>query len=344
MESYSYILFKANKRVTLKEDDMTTEKVGRIFQVNSTTVYLTDDTNVAIFPNQDGYFSSNCLVERSHYEVHGECTEAPVAGTPDSSLQPHRFSFHWPSSVAASSVSTNRASGRTLIAKGFQRSIYIADLADGKLETSQTLTVRFSEFEATVDGILSKVKEAFQTEDTIVLTDGQGNKIVDSEGTRGSSYWKQSAKKVFALKESLFQQLQGRKRRRLSRADETGLSETLDKIEEVVLAAQGLQDVITTIKSLTELAHSNRMLTVTLTEAQAAAVKAAFTCVICRGTVDDPMVTSCCNSIVACRICLEQWKNNSEFCPKCQASGIDVNMQRLIGLSEVFTALQKILE
>lgn len=56
---------------------------------------------------------------------------------------------------------------------------------DGKLETSTTLTVRFSELEASVMGILYKVNDALEQEDSRILTDGQGNKILDSEGTRG---------------------------------------------------------------------------------------------------------------------------------------------------------------
>lgn len=66
------------------------------------------------------------------------------------------------------------------------RSVFIADLMNGKLESRQTLTVRFSEFEASVEGILSKVHDALREEDTFILTDGQGNRIIDSEGTRGT--------------------------------------------------------------------------------------------------------------------------------------------------------------
>lgn len=36
----------------------------------------------------------------------------------------------------------------------------MADLVDGKLETSQTLAVQFSEFEASVAGMLAKIKHA----------------------------------------------------------------------------------------------------------------------------------------------------------------------------------------
>ena len=45
------------------------------------------------------------------------------------------------------------------------------------------VTVRCLESEACVATVTSKVREALG--EPIVLTDGQGNKIMDSEGTRG---------------------------------------------------------------------------------------------------------------------------------------------------------------
>lgn len=62
----------------------------------------------------------------------------------------------------------------------------IADVLNGKLETSKMVTVRFSEFEACVPTIISKVKEALGQEESVILTDSQGNEIMDSEGTRGN--------------------------------------------------------------------------------------------------------------------------------------------------------------
>lgn len=55
----------------------------------------------------------------------------------------------------------------------------------------------------------------------------------------------------------------------------------MDDIEEVVLAAQGLKEVTTRIKELIEFAHRGG--SVSLTEAQAASVRDAFACLICRG-------------------------------------------------------------
>lgn len=59
---------------------------------------------------------------------------------------------------------------------------------------------------------------------------------------------------------------------------EVAMDAVFDTIEEVVLAAQGLREVSKTIEELTDLACSNRRTTVSLTEAEAAAVKDVFTC------------------------------------------------------------------
>ncbi len=58
---------------------------------------------------------------------------------------------------------------------------------NGKLKPSRTVVVRFMEFEATVPGITAKVQSALNSEDPLILTDAQGNQIVESEGTKGIS-------------------------------------------------------------------------------------------------------------------------------------------------------------
>lgn len=45
--------------------------------------------------------------------------------------------------------------------------------------------VRFSEAEASLQGIAAKVKEAIGSPENLILTDSQGNAIVESEGTTG---------------------------------------------------------------------------------------------------------------------------------------------------------------
>ncbi|MGH0126088.1 UNVERIFIED_CONTAM: hypothetical protein FKN15_016303 [Acipenser sinensis] len=96
------------------------------------------------------------------------------------------------------------------------RSIQIAEPVGGKLKPSRIVVIRFMEFEATVMGVAEKVKEALASEEPLVLTDVQGNEIIDSEGTRGSIYWKQNSRKVFAVLESYFHEFtHSNKRRRI---------------------------------------------------------------------------------------------------------------------------------
>lgn len=66
------------------------------------------------------------------------------------------------------------------------RSLHIADLLDGKSIPSQTLVIRFKEAKATVSGILAKIMEALGNDEPLILTDSQGNKILDTSGTTGT--------------------------------------------------------------------------------------------------------------------------------------------------------------
>lgn len=67
------------------------------------------------------------------------------------------------------------------------RSVFIAELSQGKLKPARMVVLRLFEFEATTTGILAKIHDALQSDDPLILTDAQGNEIVDSEGTRGTN-------------------------------------------------------------------------------------------------------------------------------------------------------------
>ncbi|KAF7205651.1 putative LOC107386333-like protein [Nothobranchius furzeri] len=118
----SYVLFKGTKRLTLKEEDMTTEKINRIFQVHCTSLHITDDSNVAIFPGNDGRFST--LEESSSMPA---------------SYNPTRFSFHRPQSAAGASTSSARPSPRVTVAKTCQRMVW-------KQNARKVLAVREEDF------------------------------------------------------------------------------------------------------------------------------------------------------------------------------------------------------
>ncbi|KAF4114077.1 hypothetical protein G5714_004300 [Onychostoma macrolepis] len=173
---------------------------------------------------------------------------------------------------------------------------------------SRTVVVRFMEFEATVPGITAKVQSALNSEEPLILTDAQGNQIVESEGTKGSLYWKQNARKILAVSEEEFQRFQQEsKRKRPSQRDDgsSGLQDVFERIEEVVLAAQGLQEVTSVMKELSDVASSNRRTTLVMTNSQAQQLQTAFNCHVCKGPFQEQSVAGalwdakyvCCNGM-----------------------------------------------
>ncbi|XP_031153404.1 uncharacterized protein LOC116048424 [Sander lucioperca] len=197
----SFVLFSAAKRVTLREEDMTVEKISKIFRVTSQSLYLTDDTNVAVFPGAEGHFSSFDLRNKAHYEVHGAgaVLDAGVnvaAGplpTPSTSSQ---FRFSRSASSASPSVPLRAQS-----LKYFTRTVSLGEVQSGKLVNSRMVGVRFTEQEASVPSMIAKVKDALGSNEQLILTDHNGVEILDSEGARGTFYWKQNSRKIMAVPE-----------------------------------------------------------------------------------------------------------------------------------------------
>lgn len=121
------------------------------------------------------------------------------------------------------------------------------------------VVLRLLEFEATTTGILAKIHDALQSDDPLILTDAQGNEIVDSEGTRVLEA--KCKKKNLAVPEHIFNEFQqGTKGKILSHKymDSTSLQGVYDKTEEEILAAQGLNEVTRVIKDLSTHASNTR--------------------------------------------------------------------------------------
>ena len=68
------------------------------------------------------------------------------------------------------------------------RTVSLGDLQSGKLVNSRMVVVRFTEQEATVPSMIAKVKDAMGSNEPLILTDHNGVEILDSEGTRGTSF------------------------------------------------------------------------------------------------------------------------------------------------------------
>ncbi|XP_072568666.1 uncharacterized protein [Paramormyrops kingsleyae] len=201
-----------------------------------------------------------------------------------------------------------------------------------------------SEFEASTEGILAKVQDALHTDDPFILTDAQGNEIVDSEGTEGSVYWKQNSRKVYAVPEQVFSEYQQGIKRKSQKEDATGLQEIHDKIEEVLLAAQGLSEVTAAMKVLSSLVSITNSTVLILSNTGVAQIREAFGCMVCKGPIEDPMIATCCNSFVGCKTCVEQWMATSTQCLKCRTDDFSSHAHRVSGLNGALSALADIIK
>ena len=84
--------------------------VSFAWKVSADSLYLTDDTNHAIFANDNGEFPSFEMINTGHYEVHGDCTAITLDDQTQSSgrHQQHQQLFSSPTFAFAqrSSAST----------------------------------------------------------------------------------------------------------------------------------------------------------------------------------------------------------------------------------------------
>ncbi|XP_026098658.1 E3 ubiquitin-protein ligase UHRF2-like isoform X2 [Carassius auratus] len=163
------------------------------------------------------------------------------------------------------------------------------------------------------------------------------------QGITGSQYWKQNARKILAIQEQAFQEVQGSKRRRMSRKDEdaAGIGEVTEKIEELVLASQTLPDITAAIRELTNLAATQRVI---LTPSQLQTIKQGFCCVICMKFIEEPVFTECCRSIIGCKTCVVQWQETSVHCAKCRGNTANNTIYEINGLSDTFSVLRSLYE
>ncbi|XP_059403398.1 uncharacterized protein LOC132136873 isoform X2 [Carassius carassius] len=349
METTSYVLFREGKRVTVRDDDMSVDKICRIFQVDGSSLYITDDANTATFPEPSGRFCILNLVHRGHYEVHGDPdhSQLPASRAVPTTAVPFAF-MRRPAPAASASTETPRPSPGTprttglFPARSFQRSVHVAEIVNDKLSTSRTVVIRFLEADATVERITAKVKDALGCDEPITLTDSQGSEIVDSDGTRSSQYWKQNSRKIYAISEFDFVEFQNGRRAKTSRRAEESLSaqEVIGKINQLKEAVESLHDITTTINQLSELAKSKT--TTAMPDAYLRTLKDAFTCLICKALMEEPMFSTCWESLVRCQTCVEQWLLTADHCLKCRAQEFASKVHQVKGFSAFLSSFKEI--
>ncbi|KAA0706675.1 hypothetical protein E1301_Tti013999 [Triplophysa tibetana] len=145
---------------------------------------------------------------------------------PNSGQSRPRFSFSR-SATATAARTPHTATSPKL----YQRTIFLGQLQGEKIVQEKALVIPFEESEASLPTMTFKVKEALAmgADENIILTDSQGNQLLDTLGTKGSAYWKQSSRRLFAIKEDVFAEMGRRKRRKLGSDEQSCAGSLLSK-------------------------------------------------------------------------------------------------------------------
>ncbi|KAA0702124.1 hypothetical protein E1301_Tti007950 [Triplophysa tibetana] len=324
----TYALKRGTLSAVLREDDITVDNLARIFKLTQSSVYLTSDQRVSVFPSTSGFFSClDLMTGGGTFQVMGDEVCGALPGPVTNPFHPNpgqsrpRFSFSR-SATATAARTPHTATSPKL----YQRTIFLGQLQGEKIVQEKALVIPFEESEASLPTMTFKVKEALAmgADENIILTDSQGNQLLDTLGTKGSAYWKQSSRRLFAIKEDVFAEMGRRKRRKLgqaSRHEGSELFEIRDKIEEVLLASEGLPAVSVNLRELCK--HSEG-----LTEQQR--------------VMNSPVLARCCRSLVGCRQCVDVLLQEGQACVKCRSAITGESLVAVAGLSEVLSVIRAI--
>ena len=69
-------------------------------------------------------------------------------------------------------------------------------------------------------------------------------------------------------------------------------------------------------------------------------LKSAMECIICKGILNKPQFARCCQRIVGCEDCINDWFRRQNTCPHCAQPILDDNCLEVEGLDEVLDEVQ----
>ena len=273
--------------------------------------YLVEEIdNTAIFPTDTGRFRTTQISPGMTYEVHGEVAAKGQQPHSDTSAQPNSPYGLYTAPVFASSqrphsTPTNQSHFTRVPKKAIRKAISLVSLTS--VDASRPSTSKSSKMEY---GVITQVflcltpdqcnvrsvsdLMAEQVGFPVILLDSKCYPLSSNSGTSGTDFWK-STRRILAASKSLYEQLSGhdsgvehaeveltQPSNKKPRKDTCTLVEILDKVS-------AIKQKVSVPRELTK----------------------ALQCSICQGIASPPVVSSCCQRVVACAGCNHTWSGIS---------------------------------
>ena len=157
----------------------------------------------------------------------------------------------------------------------------------------------------------------------VVLLDSKLFPLFENDSTTGVEFWR-STRKIIAVSRTSYEKLAGVPGQEFSQVDDDiDIAITPCKKMKRCHSSDQFDSIIGKLDSLTN--------NLTFVEN----VKKMFECIICKSTVSSPFVSSCCQRIIGCRVCVTTWRETSHRCPLCSVSSPASNSFVLKGFDDL---------
>ena len=172
----------------------------------------------------------------------------------------------------------------------------------------------------------------------------------------GLRFWKTGSRKIYAVKKK--QLMKSRKRRAVITSSSDSENDfVLPKISKIKRKSQvksgdihmrsDVQNDVAFIKAqVKKIAESSDRSAQKLTPPLKKIMIDSFLCCICHTVMTPPIVyTTCCNYLLGCKDCVDNWYTSSEpdkACPRCRQERANLETMCVNGLDEVLIALQNL--
>lgn len=220
----------------------------------------------------------------------------------------------------------------------FKKTIMIVSLSKrGKGKDRQRLeystvtqaAVNLSQSQCTVQAVAELVAQQVGFE--VVLLDSKCYQLLNTEGTSGVDFWK-STRKILAASRSLYEKVTGLAPQ-AHIIERAAIDLTVDN-DSVPGPSKGKRPITKVDDGIAvKIARIDKRLAF-LDE-----LSQAFNCIICKSMSVAPVVSPCCQRVIGCQSCSEQWFNTNTRCPLCSISGRAQERFQLKGFDDVLAIL-----